>query len=110
MLSGLFSGEVSAKNLGGPIQIARTSVQAAKSGPETLWSLIAFLSLNIAILNLVPIPVLDGGQILMVLAERLKGSAFSGRTREAFARVGVLAVLALIVLVTFNDLRSLFVK
>jgi regulator of sigma E protease len=110
VLSGLFSGEVSAKNLGGPIQIARTSVQAAKSGPETLWSLIAFLSLNIAILNLVPIPVLDGGQILMVLAERLKGSAFSGRTREAFARVGVLAVLALIVLVTFNDLRSLFVK
>ncbi len=110
VLGGLFSGEVSAKNLGGPIQIARTSVQAAKSGPETLWSLIAFLSLNIAILNLVPIPVLDGGQILMVLAERVKGSAFSGRTREAFARVGVLAVLALIVLVTFNDLRSLFTK
>ncbi len=110
VLGGLFSGQVSAKNLGGPIQIARTSVQAAKSGPETLWSLIAFLSLNIAILNLVPIPVLDGGQILMVLAERVKGSAFSGRTREAFARVGVLAVLALIVLVTFNDLRSLFTK
>lgn len=110
VLKGLVSGQVSAKNLGGPIQIARTSVQAAKSGPETLWSLIAFLSLNIAILNLVPIPVLDGGQILMVLAERLKGRAFSGRTREAFARVGVLAVLALIVLVTFNDIRSLFVK
>ncbi len=110
VLKGLASGQVSAKNLGGPIQIARTSVQAAKSGPETLWSLIAFLSLNIAILNLVPIPVLDGGQILMVLAERIKGSAFSGRVREGFARVGVLAVLALIVLVTFNDLRNLFTK
>lgn len=110
VLGGLVSGQVSAKNLGGPIQIARTSVQAAKSGPETLWSLIAFLSLNIAILNLVPIPVLDGGQILMVLAERIKGSAFSGRVREGFARVGVLAVLALIVLVTFNDLRNLFTK
>ena len=110
VLGGLASGQVSAKNLGGPIQIARTSVQAAKSGPETLWSLIAFLSLNIAILNLVPIPVLDGGQILMVLAERIKGSAFSGRVREGFARVGVLAVLALIVLVTFNDLRNLFSK
>lgn len=110
VLGGLASGQVSAKNLGGPIQIARTSVQAAKSGPETLWSLIAFLSLNIAILNLVPIPVLDGGQILMVLAERIKGSAFSVRVREGFARVGVLAVLALIVLVTFNDLRNLFTK
>lgn len=108
VLGGLVTGQVSAKNLGGPIQIARTSVQAAKSGPETLWSLIAFLSLNIAILNLVPIPVLDGGQILIVLAERVKGSAFSGRVREGFARVGVLAVLALIVLVTFNDLRNLF--
>ena len=108
VLGGLASGQVSAKNLGGPIQIARTSVQAAKRGAETLWSLIAFLSLNIAILNLVPIPVLDGGQILLVLAERVKGSAFSGRVREGFARVGVLAVLALIVLVTFNDLRNLF--
>jgi len=110
VLGGLASGQVSAKNLGGPIQIARTSVQAAKRGSETLWSLIAFLSLNIAILNLVPIPVLDGGQILLVLAERLKGSAFSAGVREGFARVGVLAVLALIVLVTFNDLRNLFTK
>lgn len=110
VLGGLISGEVSAKNLGGPIQIARTSVQAARNGAETLWSLIAFLSLNIAILNLVPIPVLDGGQILMVLAERIKGSEFSMRTREAVARVGVLAVLALILLVTFNDVRSFFTR
>lgn len=110
VLGGLVQGEVSAKNLGGPIQIARTSVQAARNGAETLWSLIAFLSLNIAILNLVPIPVLDGGQILMVLAERIKGGTFSMRTREAFARVGVLAVLALILLVTFNDLRSVFTQ
>lgn len=108
VLGGLVSGDVSAKNLGGPIQIAKTSVQAARQGAETLWSLIAFLSLNIAILNLVPIPVLDGGQILMVLAERVKGSAFSLRTRETFARVGVFAVLALILLVTFNDLMSFF--
>ncbi len=108
VLRGLVSGQVSAKNLGGPIQIARVSVQAARRGAETLWSLIAFLSLNIAILNLVPIPVLDGGQILLVLAEAVKGKAFSGRTREMFARVGVLAVFALILLVTFNDLRALF--
>jgi regulator of sigma E protease len=110
VLKGLVSGEVSTSNLGGPIAIARTSVQAARNGAETLWSLIAFLSLNIAILNLVPIPVLDGGQILLVLAEAVKGKAFSGRTREAFARVGVLAVLALILLVTFNDLRTAFTR
>lgn len=110
VLSGLVQGKVSTKNLGGPIAIAKTSVQAARDGADTLWSLIAFLSINIAILNLVPIPVLDGGQILMVLAERIKGGQFSTRTREAFARVGVLAVLALIILVTFNDLRAVFTK
>ncbi|MFN9796954.1 MAG: site-2 protease family protein, partial [Gemmatimonas sp.] len=64
--------------------------------------------LNIAILNLVPIPVLDGGQIVLVIAERIKGGTFSMRTREALARVGVRAVLALIILVTFNDIRSVF--
>lgn len=110
VIGGLVTGGVSADQLGGPIAIARTSVQAAKNGAETLWSLIAFLSLNIAILNLVPIPVLDGGQILMVIAERIKGDEFSMRTREAFARVGVLAVLALILLVTFNDLRAVFTR
>lgn len=108
VLGGLVAGDVSPRNLGGPIAIARTSVQAARNGAETLWSLIAFLSLNIAILNLVPIPVLDGGQILLVLAEKAKGKAFSVRTRETFARIGVLAVLALIILVTFNDVRSFF--
>lgn len=108
VLKGLVTGKVSPKNLGGPIQIARTSVQAARRGAETLWSLIAFLSINIAILNLVPIPVLDGGQILLVLAEAAKGGSFSARSREAFARVGVLAVLALLVLVMFNDVRALF--
>jgi regulator of sigma E protease len=107
VLTGLFSGQVSAKNLGGPIAIARTSVQAARNGAEMLWSLIALISLNIAILNLVPIPVLDGGQILLVLAEALKGSAFSFRTRETFARVGVLAVAALLVIVMYNDIGRL---
>ncbi len=110
VLGGLVTGQVSPKNLGGPIAIARTSVQAARNGAETLWSLIAFLSLNIAILNLVPIPVLDGGQILLVLAEAVKGKAFSARTREMFARVGVLAVFALIILVTFNDVKSVFTR
>jgi len=108
VLTGLFSGEVSAKNLGGPIAIARASVQAAKNGAEMLWSLIALMSINIAIINLVPIPVLDGGQIVLVVAESIKGSAFSARARESFARVGVVAVLALVVLVTFNDLHNVF--
>jgi regulator of sigma E protease len=107
VLGGLVTGQVSAKNLGGPIQIAQTSVQAARNGAETLWALIAFLSLNIAILNLVPIPVLDGGQILLVLGERVLGERMGGQTREWMARIGVAVVLALILLVTVNDLIRL---
>ncbi len=107
VLSGLFTRKVEMSNLGGPIEIARTSVAAAKGGAETLWSLIAFLSLNIAIVNLIPIPVLDGGQILVTLAEGIKGSALGVGTREWLARIGVFAVLLLIVMVTFNDIKRL---
>ncbi len=110
VLRGLVMGKVSPKNLAGPITIARTSVKAAENGSEFLWYLIAFLSLNIGVINLVPIPVLDGGQILLVVAERIKGSAFSARVREGFARVGVFAVLGLFVLVMFNDVKSWIVN
>jgi len=110
VLRGLVLGQVSPKNLAGPITIARTSVKAAQGGAEFLWYLIAFLSLNIGIINLVPIPVLDGGQILLVLAERIKGSAFSSGVREGFARVGVFAVLGLFVLVMFNDVKAWIVN
>ncbi len=110
VLRGLFSREVPMSNLGGPIEIARTSVAAASGGAEVLWSLIAFLSLNIAIVNLMPIPVLDGGQMLVTIAEGVKGGALSMRTREWLARFGVVFVLGLIVLVTFNDIKRLFVQ
>lgn len=110
VLGGLATGRVAVTNLGGPITIARTSVEAAKSGMETLWLLIAFLSINIAIFNLLPVPLLDGGQIVLALVEGVKGSAVSMRTREWLARAGVAAVLVLFVLVTFNDVRALFTQ
>ena len=108
VVGGLFSGQVSVKQLGGPIQIARVSFMAAKSGMETLLYLLAFLSINIAILNMLPIPMLDGGQILLRIIESVKGSEFSTRTQEYIMRAGVLAILMLFVLVMFNDIKSLF--
>ena len=107
VVGGLFSGRVSMSQLGGPIMIAQTSVEAARSGIETLFSLIAFLSINVAILNLLPIPILDGGQILLNIAESIKGSAFSMRTREYILRAGLLAIALLFVIVMFNDLKRL---
>ena len=81
-LKRLADRSASVKELGGPIAIARTSVQAARQGTETLLYLIALLSVNVAVLSLLPIPILDGGQVLLNVAEAVKGSAFSTRTRE----------------------------
>jgi regulator of sigma E protease len=107
VLGGLFRGTVSVKTLGGPIAIARTSVAAARTGLESLFTLIAFLSINLAVLNLLPVPILDGGQVLITIAEGVKGSAFSDRTRENFMRVGLVAIGALFLIVMFNDLKGL---
>ncbi len=108
VVGGLFRGSISVKNLGGPVAIARTSVAAAKSGFENLWALIAFLSINLAVLNLLPIPILDGGQVLMTVAESVKGSPFTIRTREMVMRVGLAAIVALFAVVMFNDIVALF--
>ncbi len=110
VVGGLFSGRVSMTQLGGPIAIAKSSVEAARSGMEVLLSLIAFLSINVAVLNLLPIPILDGGQILLNAIEGARGSAFSARTREYILRAGLLAIALLFAVVMFNDLglRRLF--
>ena len=108
VVGGLLRGTVSVKNLGGPVAIARTSVAAARTGLESVWALIAFLSINLAILNLLPIPILDGGQVLITLAETAKGSPFSVRTRENVMKVGLAAIAALFAVVMFNDLVALF--
>lgn len=108
VLGGLLRGTISVKNLGGPVAIARTSVAAARTGFESVWALIAFLSINLAVLNLLPIPILDGGQVVMTVAESLKGSPFSPRTKENVMRVGLAAILALFAVVMFNDISALF--
>ena len=107
VLKGLVTRQVSVKQLGGPIAIARVSVEAARLGVEYLARIIAFLSINIAVLNLLPIPVLDGGQMLYTIVERLRGRAFSERTRERFFQFGTVLVLLLIVTVMWNDIVRL---
>ena len=109
-LRGLATRRVSASELGGPIMIAQASVQAARGGAEQLLFLIALISTNLAVFNLLPIPVLDGGQIAINLLESLKGSAFSTRTREYILRAGLAAVLLLFALVTYNDIRRLIMS
>ena len=107
VVAGLVTGKVSVGQLGGPITIGRVSVEAARYGFQTLLSLVAFLSINVAVLNLLPIPILDGGQIVINVAEAIKGSAFTARTREYIMRAGLVAIALLFALVMFNDVKGL---
>jgi regulator of sigma E protease len=100
----LLSSGAGVSDLGGPIAIAQVSVQAARSGVQSLFALIALISINLAIFNLLPIPILDGGQIVINVAETIKGSAFSTRTRERILRGGLLLIGLLFVTVMFNDI------
>jgi regulator of sigma E protease len=101
---GMLVHGVGVSELGGPIAIAQVSVQAARGGIETLLLLIALISINVAVFNLLPIPILDGGQILLNVAETVKGSAFSTQTRERILKGGLLIIGLLFVTVMFNDI------
>jgi regulator of sigma E protease len=99
----LATGKASFAALRGPVGIAQVSVQAARTGFEELLFLLAAISLNVAIFNLLPIPILDGGQIVMTVIESAKGRPLSLRTRELVLRAGLLAIAMLIMLVMYND-------
>jgi regulator of sigma E protease len=100
----LLSSGAGVSDLGGPIAIAQVSVQAARGGIESLLALIALISINVAVFNLLPIPILDGGQIVLNVAETIKGSAFSVRTRDRILKGGLLLIGLLFVTVMFNDI------
>jgi regulator of sigma E protease len=99
----LATGRASFSALRGPVGIAQMSVQAARTGMAEVLALLAFISLNVAIFNLLPIPILDGGQIVMTVIESVKGRPLSLRTRELVLRAGLLAIVLLVALVMYND-------
>lgn len=108
VIKGLVIGEFSLKTLGGPIMIAQVAGKAAESGFADLLSLVAFLSLQLGIINLFPIPVLDGGHIVFFGLEAVKGSPLSEKFMTVAQQVGIALLIALMVLVTYNDLFRIF--
>ncbi len=102
-LKGLLTLHISVKDLGGPVMIGRLSGQAARLGVEALFGFMALLSMNLAVLNLLPIPVLDGGHLVFLIAEAVRGKPVSAQTRERLTTVGLVLLLMLMVLVTWND-------
>ena len=101
--------QVSVRDLAGPIGIGQISGQAARAGLVPFLSLIAFISINLAILNVLPIPVLDGGQLMFLLLEGLRGGRpLSLAVRLRLTQLGVFILFALVVLVMYNDVMRVF--
>ena len=105
---GVVRGRESADQLGGPIRIAQVSGQVATAGFVALIHLAAVLSISIGLLNLFPIPLLDGGHLLFYAIEAIRGRPLSDRAQEYGFRFGLAVVLLLMIFATYNDLLHLF--
>ena len=106
-LAGLFTGETSIRQLQGPVGIAQLSGESAQEGWVSLFSLMAMLSINLGILNLMPIPVLDGGHILILMLEGVARRDFSMRVKEKMLLAGFVLLMMLMVTVIYNDLTRI---
>lgn len=106
-IGGIFAGRESADQLGGPIRIAQVSGQVATAGFVALLHLTAVLSVSIGLLNLFPIPLLDGGHLLFYAVEAVRGRPLSERAQEVGFRIGLAIVLMLMIFATFNDILHL---
>ncbi|MEP7354155.1 MAG: RIP metalloprotease RseP [Acidobacteriota bacterium] len=106
-LQGIIERRMSPKNLHGPIGIARLSGEAARQGATTYLNLMAMVSLNLAVVNMLPIPLLDGGGILMLLVEMLMRRDLSLRVKEAIVKVGFAFLMMVVVFVIYNDISKI---
>jgi regulator of sigma E protease len=106
-IGGVFTGREAADQVGGPLRIAQISGQVATIGITALIHLAAVLSISIGLLNLFPVPLLDGGHLLFYAFEAIRGRPLSERAQEMGFRVGLGLVLMLMVFATYNDILHL---
>ena len=108
MLARIATGDASLKNLSGPITLADFAGQSAQAGALVFVGYLALISISLGVLNLLPIPLLDGGHLLYYFAELIKGSPVSDRAFEIGQRIGMAMLAVLMALALFNDLSRLF--
>jgi regulator of sigma E protease len=104
----MITGNASIENLSGPISIARYAGQSAELGLSAYLGFLAVVSVSLGVLNLLPVPVLDGGHLMYYLVELVKGSPVSEAAQLVGQRLGILALLLLMSLAFYNDLARLF--
>ena len=107
MITKMFTGAVSANTLVGPVGIAKIAGQSAKSGWRTFFGIMALMSISLAVLNLLPVPMLDGGHVVFILAEIIRGKPVSEGFQSAALQGGLFLVALMFIFVTFNDLSRL---
>ena len=110
IVGALFTGQVSLKNLSGPVGIYSVVDSVKSQGAEMLLYLTAYLSINVAIINLIPIPVFDGGRILLIIIEKIIRRKTSDKLEAIINYVGFALLIILMLYVTFNDIIKLTVK
>ena len=106
-LAMIITGKASLRDVGGPILIAQLAGQSAQSGFSTLLGFLAIISVNLALINILPIPALDGGHIIIVLIEAALRRSLSLRARMAIQQLGVILLLTLIVVIIYNDIMRI---
>lgn len=102
------TGQVSAKMIGGPLFIAQQSGKEARKGAANLFFFMAMLSVNLAVLNVLPIPILDGGHLVFLLVEKIRGAPLSVGALMRAQQVGMVLLFSLIIFVTYNDVLRFF--
>ena len=103
----MFKGTGDTSQLGGPIKIAKITGQVTKFGVVAFLSIMAYISISLGFINLLPIPMLDGGHLMFYAFEKILGKPLNQRTQEGFFRIGLFLLLSLMFFTTFNDLKDL---
>jgi regulator of sigma E protease len=106
-IGGMIAGKADTSQLGGPIRIAKISGQVATFGVLAFISMMAYISISLGLINLFPIPMLDGGHLMFYAFEKVLGRPLTQKTQEGFFRIGMFLLLSLMFFTTFNDLKDL---
>ena len=106
-IGAMIFGKADTSQLGGPIRIAKISGQVAEFGLLAFVSMMAYISISLGLINLFPIPMLDGGHLMFYAFEKVLGRPLSQKTQEGFFRIGMFLLLTLMIFTTFNDLKDL---
>ena len=106
-LGSIITGSGDSSQLGGPIRIAKVTGQVAKFGLLPFLSIMAYISISLGLINLFPIPLLDGGHLMFYGFEKILGKPLSQKTQEGFFRIGMFLLLSLMFFATFNDLKDI---